>query len=110
MEDSNYRVYGAEIALLRSDIGKDVLNMEEKDRFPNAVRELNEDEKVVKDWMWEENDRLRYYEDLRALREQKLEKIVINLLNEGSDYNFISRVTGKTIEEIKEIESYINDL
>ena len=31
---------------------------------------LVEDEKVVKDWMWEENDKLRYYNDLEASKEQ----------------------------------------
>ena len=111
-----------------------MLSMEEKDKFLNTVRELNEDEKVVKDWMWEENDKLRYYNDLKASEEQGIEKgieqgieqgiekgieqgiedkskeVVINMLNEGSDYNFISKISGKTIEEIKEIENDINSL
>ena len=51
-------------------LGEDMLSREEKDKFLNTIRELNEDEKVVKDWMWEE-------------------------------YNFISEISGKTIEEIK---------
>ena len=107
-------------------LGEDMLSMEEKDKFLNTVRELNEDEKVVKDWMWEENDKLRYYNDLKASEEQGIEigieqgieqgiegkskEVVINLLNEGSDYNFISKISGKTIEEIKEIENDINNL
>lgn len=103
-------------------LGEDMLSMEEKDKFLNTVRELNEDEKVVKDWMWEENDKLRYYNDLKASEEQGIEKgieqgiedkskeVVINMLNEGSDYNFISKISGKTIEEIKEIENDINSL
>ena len=103
-------------------LGEDMLSMEEKDKFLNTVRELNEDEKVVKDWMWEENDKLRYYNDLKASEEQGIEKgieqgiedkskeVVINMLNEGSDYNFISKISGKTIKEIKEIENDINSL
>lgn len=103
-------------------LGEDMLSMEEKDKFLNTVRELNDDEKVVKDWMWEENDKLRYYNDLKASEEQGIEKgieqgiedkskeVVINMLNEGSDYNFISKISGKTIEEIKEIENDINSL
>ena len=111
-------------------LGEDMLSMEEKDKFLNTVRELNEDEKVVKDWMWEENDKLRYYNDLKASEEQGIEKgieqgiekgieqgiedkskeVVINMLNEGSDYNFISKISGKTIEEIKEIENDIKSL
>ena len=103
-------------------LGEDMLSMEEKDKFLNTVRELNDDEKVVKDWMWEENDKLRYYNDLKASEEQGIEKgieqgiedkskeVVINMLNEGSDYNFISKISGKTIKEIKEIENDINSL
>ena len=29
------------------------------------------------------------------------------MLAEGTDYNFISKITGKTLEEIKEIEDSI---
>ena len=107
-------------------LGEDMLSMEEKDRFLNTVRELNEDEKVVKDWMWEENDKLRYYNDLKASEEQGVEKgieqgieqgiegkskeVVINMLNKNMDYETISEISGKTIEEIKEIENDINSL
>ena len=100
--------------------------MEEKDKFLNTVRELNEDEKVVKDWMWEENDKLRYYNDLEASKEQGIEQgikqgieqgiedkskeVVINMLNKNMDYETISEISGKTIEEIKEIENDINSL
>ena len=103
-------------------LGEDMLSMEEKDKFLNTVRELNEDEKVVKDWMWEENDKLRYYNDLKASEEQGIEKgieqgiedkskeVVINMLNKNMDYETISEISGKTIEEIKEIENDINSL
>lgn len=99
-------------------LGEDMLSMEEKDKFLNTVRELNEDEKVVKDWMWEENDKLRYYNDLEASKEQGIEQgiedkskeVVINMLNKNMDYEIISEISGKTIEEIKEIENDINSL
>lgn len=107
-------------------LGEDMLSMEEKDKFLNTVRELNEDEKVVKDWMWEENDKLRYYNDLKASEEQGIEQgiekgieqgiedkskeVVINMLNKNMDYETISEISGKTIEEIKEIENDINSL
>ena len=99
-----------------------MLSMEEKDKFLNTVRELNEDEKVVKDWMWEENDKLRYYNDLNESEEQGIEKgieqgiedkskeVVINMLNKNMDYETISEISGKTIKEIKEIENDINSL
>lgn len=99
-------------------LGEDMLSMEEKDKFLNTVRELNEDEKVVKDWMWEENDKLRYYNDLEASKEQGIEQgiedkskeVIINMLNKNMDYETISEISGKTIEEIKEIENDINSL
>ena len=99
-------------------LGEDMLSMEEKDKFLNTVRELNEDEKVVEDWMWEENDKLRYYNDLEASKEQGIEQgiedkskeVVINMLNKNMDYETISEISGKTIEEIKEIENDINSL
>ena len=103
-------------------LGEDMLSMEEKDKFLNTVRELNEDEKVVKDWMWEENDKLRYYNDLKASEEQGIEKgieqgiegkskeVVINMLNKNMNYETISEISGKTIEEIKEIENDIKSL
>lgn len=99
-------------------LGEDMLSMEEKDKFLNTVRELNEDEKVVKDWMWEENDKLRYYNDLEASKEQGIEQgiedkskeVVINMLNKNMDYETISEISGKTIEEIKGIENDINSL
>ena len=99
-------------------LGEDMLSMEEKDKILNTVRELNEDEKVVKDWMWEENDKLRYYNDLEASKEQGIEQgiedkskeVVINMLNKNMDYETISEISGKTIEEIKKIENDINSL
>ena len=36
--------------------------------------------------------------------EDKTKEVVINMLREKSDYEFISKITGKTIDEIKEIE------
>ena len=78
----------------------------------NAIEEIS---KLLGEDMLsrEENDKLRYYNDLKASEEQGIEKgikqgiegkskeVVINMLNEGSDYNFISKISGKTIEEIK---------
>ena len=36
--------------------------------------------------------------------EDKTKEVVINMLREKSDYEFISKIAGKTIDEIKEIE------
>ena len=112
-----------------------MLSMEEKKSFINKIRELNDDEKVVKDWVWEENARIRYNNDMAAAEEQGLEQgiekgiekgieqgiekgieqgieqknreIIVSMLNKKMDYNTISEITGKTLEEIKEIEDSI---
>lgn len=42
------------------------------------------------------------------LLEEKTE-LIRNMLDEGIDYDTISKVTGKTIEEIKEIENSIEE-
>ena len=39
--------------------------------------------------------------------EEKSLEVIINMLKKKLDYNTISEVTGKTIEEIKEIEKDI---
>lgn len=39
--------------------------------------------------------------------EEKSLEVIINMLKKKLDYNTISEVTGKTIEEIKEIEKNI---
>ena len=92
-----------------------MLSMEEKKSFINKIRELNDDEKVVKDWVWEENARIRYNNDIAAAEEQGLEQgiesnkreIIVSMLKEQASYEFIEKVTGKTLEEIKEIEKDI---
>ena len=70
----------------------------------------------------EENDKLRYYNDLEASKERGIEQgieqgiedkskeVVINMLNKNMDYETISEISGKTIEEIKKIENDINSL
>ena len=42
--------------------------------------------------------------------EDKSKEVVINMLNKNMDYETISEISGKTIEEIKEIENDINSL
>ena len=42
--------------------------------------------------------------------EDKSKEVVINMLNKNMDYETISEISGKTIEEIKEIGNDINSL
>ena len=114
--------------------------MEEKEKFLNTIKEVNDDERVLEDWMWEEHYRLKEIDERNtALQEGREEgfklgheegleqgikegteqgikegieqgiednkkEVIINMLKGKSDYEFISKITGKTIDEIKEIE------
>ena len=105
-------------------LGGDMLSMEEKERFLKTVREVNSDDRILQDWMIEENARMAYEGEMSTARrdgriegmiegikegkkkgiDKKTNEVIINMLKEGSDYSFISKVTGKTVEEIKKIQ------
>ena len=101
---------------ISSILGDDILSMEEKEKFIDTIKEVNDDERVLEDWMWEEHYRLKEIDErntaLQEGREEGIEdnkkEVIINMLKEKSDYEFISKITGKTINEIKEIECNIN--
>ena len=114
--------------------------MEEKEKFLNTIKEVNDDERVLEDWMWEEHYRLKEIDERNtALQEGREEgfklgheegieqgikegikegieqgieqgiednkkEVIINMLKKEMDYNVISEITGKTIDEIKEIK------
>ena len=94
-------------------LGDDMLSMEEKERLLKTIEDVNNDETVIQEWMLEENARLKYEGEMSYAREEGIEQgsnikeleLIRNMLEEGTDYDFISRVTGKTVEEIKEIEN-----
>ena len=93
-------------------LGDDILSMEEKEKFLNTIKEVNNDERVLEDWMWEEHYRLKEIDErntaLQEGREEGIEdktkEVIINMLKKEMDYNVISEITGKTIDEIKKIE------
>ena len=100
--------------------------MEEKEHFLNTVREANDDRKILREWQLQDA-KLKIIEENNAEKrrihkegikqgkkegkiegaEEKSLEIIINMLKKKLDYNTISEVTGKTIEEIKEIEKDI---
>lgn len=100
-------------------LGDDILTMEEKERLFKTIEDVNDDDNVMQEWMLEENARLKYEGQMSYAREEGIEEgieqgeenskieVIKNMLVEGSDYVFISKVTGKTVEEIKEIENSI---
>ena len=97
---------------ISSILGDDILSMEEKEKFLNTIKEVNDDERVLEDWMWEEHYRLKEIDErntaLQEGREEGIEdnkkEVIINMLKKEIDYNVISEITGKTIDEIKEIK------
>ncbi len=100
--------------------------MEEKEHFLNTVREANDDRKILREWQLQDA-KLKIIEENNAEKrrihkegikqgkkegkiegaEEKSLEVIINMLKKKLDYNTISEVTGKTIEEIKEIEKNI---
>ena len=104
-------------------IGGDLLTMEQKDKFMTRVKDINDDNRIVQEWMVEENNRLRElgikqtaYEEgeekgikkgIKQGIEQGIEKsqknVILNMLKEKADYSFISKVTGKSTSYIKSI-------
>ena len=99
--------------------------MEEKEKLVKRINEVKNNKQIIQEWMVAENNRMREENVLRTAREdglkeglkqgiekgikqgiqeEKLETIK-NMFKEELDYQTISEVTGKTIEEIEEIES-----
>ena len=93
--------------------------MEEKEKFLGTMREITGDERVMKDWMWEEHYRLKEQDELETALAEGLEKgykkglkaslenVIQNMINKNIDYQTISEVTGKDIDAIKKIENSI---
>ena len=94
-------------------LGDDLLTMEEKKEFLDNVRAANRDEELVTAWRHERNERWKRESIENGIREEGEEKgkeeekisIIKSMLNEKLDYDFISKITGKTTEEVKEIEN-----
>ena len=110
--------------------------MEEKEHFLNTVREANDDRKILREWQLqdaklkiiEENnaEKRRIHKEgiKQGKKEDKIEgiqevlqkgaeeskkEVIINMLRKKLDYDTISEVTGKAIEEIKKIEETITE-
>ena len=106
--------------------------MEEKEKFLGTMREITGDERVMKDWMWEEHYRLKEQDELETAlaeglekgykkgvsegrkkgmerMEKTLENVIQNMINKNIDYQTISEVTGKDIDTIKKIEKRIKN-
>ena len=92
-----------------SVLGDDLITMEEKNRLIKTIEEVNDNEQVLKEWMVLEKAKMVYNSDIAYAGEEGAEikelEVIKNMLNKITDYEYISEITGKTVEEIKEIES-----
>ena len=93
-------------------LGEELLSMDEKEAFLNTVMEANNRE-ILKAWneernqIWKEEMTLKnsYKRGIdEGINEEKL-SMIKNMLEEKIGYETISKVSGKSIEEIKEIEN-----
>ena len=100
-------------------LGEELLSMDEKEAFLNTVMEANNRE-ILKAWneernqIWKEEMTLKnsykrgidegIEKGLQEGIEYNMVSMIKNMLKKKADYNFISEVSGKSIEEIKEIE------
>lgn len=112
-------------------LGDDLLAMEEKESLLKTIEEVNDDKTVMQEWILEENARLKHEGQMNYAKEEGLkegiekgieqgieqgiekgieqgikeEKVetVKKMINEGADYVFIAKITGKTTKEIEEI-------
>lgn len=85
--------------------------MEEVKRLKSSINDANSNKKVLKKWIAEEKARMVYNSDIAHAKEEGIKEglekgkieLIQNMLVKSTDYAFISEVTNKTIEEIKEI-------
>ena len=97
--------------------------MEEKEKLLKRIHELMKDRKIIQEWMVIENNRLREEDILNTAKgearregweegieegiETNTTELIKNMLIKKYTYKDISEITGKTIEEIKEIENKV---
>ena len=94
-------------------LGGDMLSMEEKEQFLNDVERAARDKKIQEDLRLEDNIEYRFalveedaFERGKNLGiEQNTLNIIEEMLNNNIDINTISKVTGKSIDEIEQIKN-----
>lgn len=104
-----------DIELISQLLGDDLLTMEEKEKFIVKIKDANSSDRIIQDWMVEENNRLRLEGQLAYAKDEGIEQgieenkidVIRSMLKKNIDYNTISEITNKSVEEIKEIEKNI---
>ena len=91
------------------------MSEEKRERFLNTVKEASRDKFVLSEWESDKMAELVEYQSLKNARQegvsQGIEKNTIDtiksMLKKKMTYEDISDITGKSIEEIKEIEKSV---
>ena len=110
-----------DIEVISKTLGEDMLSMEEKENLLNTMKEVSNNEGIYTEYLAREFSKLKEVNQLYHAREEghklgqaegassKELEVIKNMLKKSIDYSTISEVTGKTIEEIKEIENILVD-
>ena len=102
-----------DIEVISKTLGEDMLSMEEKENLLNTLKEVSNDEGIYTQYLAIQHSKLKEANLLHQAKEEGLAEgaeankieVIKNMLEENIDYNIISKVSGKTIEEIKNIEN-----
>ena len=93
-----------------------MLSMEEKESLFKTIKEVNDDERLLKDWILEDNEKMKFHGQMAYAREEGIKagekvgaeaketEVIKIMLKRNYNYEEISMITNKSIEEIKEIE------
>ena len=74
----------------------------------NYVLYTDEERKIIDEMQREENKKLFFERGIEQGKLIKQKEIITNMLKEKTSMNFISRVTNKPVQEIKEIATSLN--
>ena len=112
-----------DIEMIKKVIGDDLLTMEQRVKLVSRIGDVIDDKRIIQEWMVIENNRLREQNILETAKEDAMEEgfkegieqgtennkieIIQKMLLKNTNYEFISEITGKNIEEIKKIEKNI---
>lgn len=88
-------------------LGEDIISMEKKKSFLKAIKEVNSDDRILQDWMLEENAKMMYENQMETAhdegREENKLEVIQKMINKNMDFETISDIVGKDIKEIKKI-------
>ena len=89
-------------------IMKNILSDKELNKFMESVINMSKDNFVLHEWAKEEMDKLVMDTAIERGRSEGIEQkeldMIKSMLKNNAEYDFISKVSGKPIEKIKEIE------